>query len=146
VAEFAKAQLAVLKSVSPTSLKVTLAQLRRGARMHIAECFQMEYRMVRQFLSTPDFIEGVTAKLVEKRKCTWSPSIEDMSKITPNVIQKLFMDKKKGFQDLALYNRLSYYDYPHRTLSGLPTDRDVQRVVAGTLDFSRTFPLVTIPF
>ncbi|KAJ3335871.1 hypothetical protein HDU91_001993, partial [Kappamyces sp. JEL0680] len=131
VAEFAKKQLAVLHSVSPTSLKVTLSQLRRGAKMHIADCFKMEYRMVRQFLSTPDFIEGCSAKLVHKTMPVWNPSIADMGVITPAVVDNLFFAKKQDLPDLELYNRVSYYDYPHRTLSGLPTDRDVRRVVAG---------------
>jgi 3-hydroxyisobutyryl-CoA hydrolase len=131
VATFAKKQLSILRSVSPTSLKVTLEQLRRGAKMHLSDCFKMEYRMVRQFLSTPDFIEGVSAKLLEKREPVWTPSLTDMSLITPAVVDLKFFEKKVNMKDLELYNRISYYDYPHRTLSGLPTDKDVQRVLMG---------------
>ncbi len=32
-------------------------------------------------------------------------------------------------QELELMNQFTYYDYPHRPLSNLPTDRDVKRVV-----------------
>ncbi len=131
MATFAKKQLSILRSVSPTSLKVTLEQLRRGAKMHLSDCFKMEYRMVRQFLSTPDFIEGVSAKLLEKREPVWTPSLTDMSLITPAVVDLKFFEKKVNMKDLELYNRISYYDYPHRTLSGLPTDKDVQRVLMG---------------
>lgn len=51
--DWAKKQLEILKSVSPTSLKVTLAHVRKGSKMGIADCFKMEYRMVAQFLVTP---------------------------------------------------------------------------------------------
>lgn len=34
-------------------------------------------------------------------------------------------------QELELMNQFTYYDYPHRPLSNLPTDRDVKRVVEG---------------
>lgn len=99
--------------------------------MHIADCFQMEYRMVSQFLATPDFLEGVTAKLIEKRDPKWNPSMEDLSSLSRGVIEKLFFERKPSLAPLSLFNTLSYYDYPHRTLSGLPTDRDIKRVVAG---------------
>ena len=99
--------------------------------MHIADCFKMEYRMVKQFLSTPDFIEGVSAKLIEKRDPVWLPSLEEMSLLTPGVVDAKFFEKSPSQKDLELYNRFSYYDYPHRTLSGLPTDKDVRRVLMG---------------
>ncbi|KAJ3319971.1 hypothetical protein HDV06_005789 [Boothiomyces sp. JEL0866] len=130
LAAFATKQLKVLKAASPTSLKVTLAQLRRGARMHIADCFKMEYRLAQQFLVSPDFLEGVTAKLINKTAAAWNPSFDQLSSISEKEIDEKFFGERDT-PDLELYNRLSYYDYPHRTLSGLPTDRDVFRVVNG---------------
>jgi 3-hydroxyisobutyryl-CoA hydrolase len=129
IAKFATTQHEILKSVSPTSLKVTLEQIRRGAKMDIASCFRMEYQMVKEFLTTPDFDEGVTAKLIEKRSPVWKPSFEKIQSILKSDIEtKYFLPTGPK---LELLNRLSYYDYPHRTLSGLPTDRDVKRVVNG---------------
>jgi 3-hydroxyisobutyryl-CoA hydrolase len=110
-----------------------LAQIRKGANMHIADCFKMEYRMVRQFLSTPDFIEGCSAKLVHKKDPVWNPTMDQISVLTPQIMEQLFFCKKSDLKDLELSNKLTYYDYPHRTLSGLPTDRDVKRVVAGKI-------------
>jgi 3-hydroxyisobutyryl-CoA hydrolase len=131
VSAFAAKQLKTLKAMSPTSLKVTLAQLRHGSRMDIASCFRMEYTMVKEFLSTPDFAEGVTAKLIEKRDDpVWNPSFENMAQLDQNEIEQRYFTPKPDTK-LKLLNRLSYYDYPHRTLSGLPTDRDVKRVVNG---------------
>lgn len=31
-----------------------------------------------------------------------------------------------------MYNKLTYFEYPHRTLSCLPTNADIQRIVEGT--------------
>ncbi|KAI8925379.1 ClpP/crotonase-like domain-containing protein [Entophlyctis helioformis] len=128
---WARKQLDVLSKASPTALKVTLAQLRKGATKHISDCFKMEYRMVRQFLSGHDFIEGVTAKLIDKpaRSPVWSPAMTHITDISAGQIEKEYFGADG--RELQLLNRLSYYDYPHRTLSGLPTDRDVRRVVFG---------------
>ena len=118
-----------MQEASPTSLKVTLAQLRRGAKLDIAKCFKMEYRMVQQFLDSHDFSEGVTAKLIEKRNPVWAPKINELETITKQDVDTKYF--KQNDVQLNLLNRLSYYDYPHRTLSGLPTDRDLLRVVQG---------------
>lgn len=123
LANFALKQIQFLKEASPISLKVTLEQLRRGAKLDFASCFRMEYNMVNRFLVTKDFSEGVTAKLIEKRNPKW----ESMDSATSEEVNKFFIDKKK----LNLYNRLSFYDYPHKTLSGLPTDKDIRRIVMG---------------
>jgi 3-hydroxyisobutyryl-CoA hydrolase len=131
--------LDTLKSVSPTSLKVTLAQIRRGAELSIAECFQMEYSMVAQFLKTPDFIEGVDAKLISKpaRNPKWNPGRENMSILTDNVVDKLFFGWEQSKTPLQLYNRLSYHEYPHRTLSGLPGVRDIQRIIHDSKEYGK---------
>lgn len=48
--EWAKETLKLMGNVSPTSLKVTLQQLRTGANLTLGECFKMEYRLVQKFL------------------------------------------------------------------------------------------------
>ncbi|KAI8910779.1 ClpP/crotonase-like domain-containing protein [Gorgonomyces haynaldii] len=132
--EWIQKQLTTLKQVSPTSLKITLAQLRKGAKMTIADCFKMEHRLVSRVLEQPDFIEGVTAKLISKpaRDPVWKPQFKDLHLLTPNVIESMYFEPKETDPKLTLFNRLTYYDYPHRTLSGLPTDKDIRRVVEGT--------------
>jgi 3-hydroxyisobutyryl-CoA hydrolase len=112
-------------------MKVTIKQLRRGASMHIAECFQMEYRLAQEFLKTPDFLEGTAAKLIEKREPVWNPSIENHESLTNDILEGMFFNKNDNLQELDLHNKLTYYDYPHRTLSGLPTDKDINRIVRG---------------
>ncbi|KAJ3138812.1 hypothetical protein HK100_012208 [Physocladia obscura] len=140
---WAQKTLETLKKMSPLSLKLTLEQLRRGRKEDFATCFRMEYRMVQECLvvldssiqQTNDFFEGVTAKIVEKRQPVWSVAWDDISKLSKNDIITQFFTKRKVLPDslskielqIQLVNNLTYYEYPHRTLSGLPTDRDVKR-------------------
>lgn len=60
---------------SPTSLAVTLAALRRAARLaNLDEALAQEFRVVVRLLDEPDFAEGVRAQLVDKdRQPRWAP-------------------------------------------------------------------------
>ena len=80
--DFAAHALETLGSKSPSSLKVTLEQIRRGGRAtSFAETMTMEYRMSQHFARGNDFPEGVRALLVDKdHKPNWSPArLEDVS-------------------------------------------------------------------
>ncbi len=70
------AQLALLKTRSPQSLKVTLRQLRLGAAMgSFADNMAMEYRLGGRVVCTHDFQEGVRAVIVDKDNAPqWSPA------------------------------------------------------------------------
>ncbi len=70
------AQLALLKTRSPQSLKVTLRQLRLGAAMgSFADNMAMEYRLGGRVVRTHDFQEGVRAVIVDKDNAPqWSPA------------------------------------------------------------------------
>ncbi len=74
--EWASAQLAILKTKSPQSLKVTLRQLRAGRAMtDFADVMAMEYRLGGRVVRTHDFQEGVRAVIVDKDNAPqWSPS------------------------------------------------------------------------
>jgi 3-hydroxyisobutyryl-CoA hydrolase len=41
---------ATMKELSPTSLKITLQQLRIGAKRSIADCFKMEYKLAEKIV------------------------------------------------------------------------------------------------
>lgn len=76
--EWAAETLAVLRGVSPTSLWLTFALLRRGAGSTRAECFARDLRLARRIATTHDFAEGVRAALVDKdRAPAWSPATLD---------------------------------------------------------------------
>ena len=78
-----------LLRVSPTSLKLTLAMLRRAKELDLKECLQMEYRMVQGCMRRPDFTEGVRALLVDKdQKPKWEPS--SLKDVTEEQINDFF--------------------------------------------------------
>ncbi|MFV8828938.1 enoyl-CoA hydratase/isomerase family protein [Alkalihalobacterium sp. APHAB7] len=79
--EWANETLNTLLTKSPTSLKVTLRQLQEGEKKSLVECFKMEFILGMNFMSLPDFYEGVRAVLVDKdRSPKWDPSrFEDIS-------------------------------------------------------------------
>lgn len=67
--------LRILARMSPTSLKLTFEQLRRGALLDFDECMKMEFRMVRRVMEGHDFYEGVRAAIIDKDKNPrWAPA------------------------------------------------------------------------
>jgi enoyl-CoA hydratase len=72
---------AVLRSKSPTSLKVALRQMRAGPLLTFDRAMQIEYRIAQRIVCSPDFAEGVRAVIVDKDGApTWSPStLEEVS-------------------------------------------------------------------
>jgi enoyl-CoA hydratase/carnithine racemase len=65
--DFAADTLATLKKKSPMSMKVTLAQLRRGKGMDFDASMTMEYRLSQGCMRPgSDFYEGIRAVLVDK--------------------------------------------------------------------------------
>ncbi|PAA57783.1 hypothetical protein BOX15_Mlig003085g2, partial [Macrostomum lignano] len=77
---WAAAQLETLRKMSPTSLRVTLRQLRLGMHLNLAGVLKMEYRISQRFMTNHDFVEGVRAALVERRQPVWRPaSVEEVS-------------------------------------------------------------------
>ncbi len=64
-----------LRKMSPTSLKVSLAQLERGAGLSIEDALRLEFRLVRRFMAGDDFYEGIRAVLIDKDNAPkWNPA------------------------------------------------------------------------
>lgn len=82
--EYAREIYDILMSKSPTSLKVTLEQLRRGVGLDIKACLVMELNMSMNFMKYHDFFEGVRSVLVDKdRNPQWQPNtLAEVSKKT----------------------------------------------------------------
>jgi enoyl-CoA hydratase len=79
--DWAKAQLSVLATKSPQTLKVALRQIRQGAlHTDFAANMAMEYRIGARVVHLPDFIEGVRAVIIDKDNAPqWSPrTLEDV--------------------------------------------------------------------
>ena len=73
--EWAKATRATLERMSPTSLKVTLRQLRKCRSLTYDECVAIEYRLSQRISALPDFREGIRAVLVDKDHTPrWNPA------------------------------------------------------------------------
>ena len=73
--DFARATAQVIRSRSPTSLKVVFRQLRAGAKLDLKQCLAMELRLAVRLIAAPDFREGVRAALIDKdRAPRWQPS------------------------------------------------------------------------
>jgi enoyl-CoA hydratase len=74
-AAFASAAAALIRTKSPTSLKIALAQTRRGSALDFAECMRTEFRIVSRVVRGHDFYEGIRAVIIDKdQRPRWRPS------------------------------------------------------------------------
>jgi len=82
----------MLQKKSPTSLKVTLEQLRRAQNMKFNNIMKMEFNMALQFMRTPDFYEGVRAVVVDKdQNPAWQPST--LQAVDNKIVDIFFINK-----------------------------------------------------
>jgi enoyl-CoA hydratase len=73
--DWAVAQAAIIRKMSPTSCKLSLLGLRMGEGADIEDALITEYRMVCEIRNGHDFFEGVRAQLIDKdRNPLWSPA------------------------------------------------------------------------
>jgi enoyl-CoA hydratase len=74
-AEWARKTAATIRSKSPLSLKLALAQVRRGKAWDFETCMRTEFRIVSRVIHGHDFYEGVRAVIVDKdNKPRWQPA------------------------------------------------------------------------
>jgi enoyl-CoA hydratase len=74
-AEWARATAATIAAKSPTSLKLALAQVRRGRDWSFEDCMRAEMRIVSRIVHGHDFYEGVRAVIVDKDNAPrWQPA------------------------------------------------------------------------
>ena len=72
--EWAAATVATIRSRSPTSLKLALAQVQRGRSWTFEECMRAEFRIVSRVVYGHDFYEGVRALIIDKdNQPRWRP-------------------------------------------------------------------------
>ena len=73
-AEWAGKTAATMRTKSPLSLKLALAQVRRGRSWDFETCMRAEFRIVSRVIHGFDFYEGVRAVIVDKdNKPRWRP-------------------------------------------------------------------------
>ena len=74
-AEWAKKTAATMRTKSPLSLKLALAQVRRGKTYDFETCMRAEFRIVSRVIHGSDFYEGVRAVIVDKDNAPrWRPA------------------------------------------------------------------------
>ncbi|HZP69617.1 MAG TPA: enoyl-CoA hydratase/isomerase family protein [Pseudolabrys sp.] len=74
-AEWAQRTAATIRTKSPLSLKIALAQIRRGRAWDFDTCMRTEFRIVSRIIRGHDFYEGVRAVIVDKdNKPRWRPA------------------------------------------------------------------------
>ncbi|MDQ6657499.1 MAG: enoyl-CoA hydratase/isomerase family protein [Actinomycetota bacterium] len=72
------AAAATIRAMSPTSVKVTLAALRRAATMTVDEVLAQDLSLIQHFLAHADLREGIRAQLIDKdRNPQWHPATLD---------------------------------------------------------------------
>jgi enoyl-CoA hydratase len=88
--DWAKAQLAALKTKSPQTLKVAHRQLRQGLELKSFEDnMRMEFRIACRAVHRHDFQEGVRAVIVEKdNKPNWQPAT--LAGVTREMLNEIF--------------------------------------------------------
>lgn len=88
-AEWARADLATLRAVSPMAVLASFELVRRGADCTLEQCQATELALTRHFTRHPDFQEGVRAMVIDKdRTPHWSPArLED---VDPRAVTALF--------------------------------------------------------
>ncbi|XP_042730693.1 3-hydroxyisobutyryl-CoA hydrolase, mitochondrial isoform X1 [Lagopus leucura] len=96
---FALKQLETINKMSPTSLKLTLRQLREGASLSLQDVFTMEYRLSQACMRGHDFYEGVRAVLIDKDQSPrWKPAA--LEEVSDEFVDNCF--KPLGNNDLKL--------------------------------------------
>jgi len=87
--EWGKKTAEIIQTKSPTSLKVTLKALQKGAQCDFDACMDMELRLMYHFIQSHDFFEGIRAQLIDKdRAPKWVP--KTLQQVTPEDIQQYF--------------------------------------------------------
>ncbi|QDO98769.1 enoyl-CoA hydratase/isomerase family protein [Ferrovibrio terrae] len=78
---FSIEQAGIIRAKSPTSVKLTFAQLRRGRSLSLRDCMKLEWRICNHVAVGHDFYEGVRAVIIDKdHKPKWQPArLEDVT-------------------------------------------------------------------
>lgn len=126
--KWAEKTIETIQTRSPISVAVTLQQMRVGRSWSIAETFQREYDIAGHFMAHPDFVEGVTARLIERKKerPNWNPNT--LNDVKADDVNAFFAPPKDG--NLPLISDADYKEYPHAWI-GLPNESEILREAGG---------------
>ena len=98
-AEWARKTAATIRTKSPLSLKLALAQVRRGKAWDFETCMRAEFRIVSRVIHGSDFYEGVRAVIVDKdNKPRWRPAT--LNEVSEAEVERHFAGR--GADELVL--------------------------------------------
>jgi enoyl-CoA hydratase len=91
----ASAALQTMRKASPTSLKVTLRNIRSAATFdRVEQGFAQDYRIALACIAGHDFIEGIRAAIIDKdRNPRWRP--EKIEAVTQDIVDRHFQSVGK---------------------------------------------------
>lgn len=96
-AQWAAATAATIRSRSPTSVKLALAQVRWGRERSFAECMRAEFRIVSRIVHDHDFYEGVRALIIDKdNQPRWRPAT--LAEVADKDIERHFLPVEHELQ------------------------------------------------
>jgi enoyl-CoA hydratase len=86
----ASAALESMRKMSPTSLKITLRNIKSALSFErVEQSFQQDYRVSLACVAEHDFIEGIRAAIVDKdRNPVWRP--DTLEGVTPDIVERHF--------------------------------------------------------
>jgi enoyl-CoA hydratase len=86
----ARTAAATLQKMSPTSLKITLRNIRAALSFSkVEDCFRQDYRISLACIAEHDFIEGIRAAIVDKdRSPVWRP--DKLEGVTAEMVERHF--------------------------------------------------------
>ncbi len=66
----------LIRSRSPTSVRIAFRAAREGRKLSFEECMRMEFRVACRMTNLPDFREGIRAAIIDKDgKPAWRPAV-----------------------------------------------------------------------
>lgn len=112
---------------SPTSMAVTLRQLRLARGWTIGETFRREHVIAARFMRHADFVNGVKSKLIDKPATApkWNPPQPEQ--VTDAMVDEFF-NAPKDLPSLVLLDeesRAEYREYPH-AWTALPSEARIK--------------------
>jgi enoyl-CoA hydratase len=88
-ADWARACAATIRTKSPLSLKIALAQMRWARDRSFEDCMRTEFRIVSRIVYGHELYEGVRAVIVDKDNAPrWSPA--DLAGVSPAEVERHF--------------------------------------------------------
>jgi 3-hydroxyisobutyryl-CoA hydrolase len=106
--------------------------MRLGKKWNIAQAFQNEHAIASEFMRHPDFVEGVTARLItrSKERPNWKPNqIEDVREADVNAFYAQVDNPSTALKLISTGTEAKYEKYPYAWL-GLPTEAEIKERLA----------------